>query len=54
VTGGNTTIDLEATVNAANLLLGVSFALVGGLLAGAVGGWRAARLRPARALADIG
>ena len=41
-------------VSAANLLLGMAFAVVGGLIAGAVGGWRAARLRPARALADIG
>lgn len=54
VTGGSTTIHLDAVVNAGTLLLGVAFALVGGLLAGAVGGWRAARLRPARALADIG
>ena len=54
VTGGTTTIHLHAPVNASNLLLGVGFALIGGLIAGAVGGWRAARLRPARALADIG
>jgi len=37
-----------------NLVLGVVFALVGGLIAGVVGGWRAARLQPARALADVG
>jgi putative ABC transport system permease protein len=54
VTGGTTTIHLHAPINAGNLLLGVGFALIGGLIAGAVGGWRAARLRPARALADIG
>ncbi|MBV8559546.1 MAG: ABC transporter permease [Acidimicrobiia bacterium] len=54
VTGGTTTIDLHAPVSASNLLLGMAFALIGGLIAGAVGGWRAARLRPARALADIG
>ncbi|MBV8162289.1 MAG: FtsX-like permease family protein, partial [Acidimicrobiia bacterium] len=54
VTGGTTTIHLHAPVSASNLLLGMAFALVGGLVAGAVGGWRAARLRPARALADIG
>ena len=54
VTGGTTTIHLHAPVSASNLLLGMAFALIGGLIAGAVGGWRAARLRPARALADIG
>ncbi len=36
------------------ILLGVGFALVGGLLAGAVGGWRATRLQPADALRDLG
>jgi ABC-type lipoprotein release transport system permease subunit len=36
------------------LLLGVAFALVGGLLAGALGGWRASRLRPVEALRDLG
>jgi ABC-type antimicrobial peptide transport system permease subunit len=54
VTGGNTTIHLHAPVSASNLLLGMGFAIIGGLIAGAVGGWRAARLPPARALADIG
>jgi putative ABC transport system permease protein len=54
VTGGTTTVHLHAPVSAANLLLGMAFAIIGGLIAGAVGGWRAARLRPARALADIG
>jgi ABC-type antimicrobial peptide transport system permease subunit len=54
VTGGTTHLHLHAPINASNLLLGVAFALIGGLIAGAIGGWRAARLRPARALADIG
>jgi len=36
------------------LLLGVVFALIGGLLAGIIGGWRAARLAPAVALRDLG
>jgi ABC-type antimicrobial peptide transport system permease subunit len=54
VTGGTTTIHLHAPVSASNLVLGMGFAIIGGLIAGAVGGWRAARLRPARALADIG
>ncbi|HMC68608.1 MAG TPA: FtsX-like permease family protein, partial [Mycobacteriales bacterium] len=54
VTGGTRTIHLHAPVSASNLLLGMAFAIIGGVIAGAVGGWRAARLRPARALADIG
>jgi ABC-type antimicrobial peptide transport system permease subunit len=29
-------------------------ALMGGLIAGAIGGWRAARLSPASALRDLG
>jgi len=36
------------------LLLGAALALLGGLLAGGVGGWRAARLQPADALRDLG
>jgi ABC-type antimicrobial peptide transport system permease subunit len=36
------------------LLIGLGVALVGGLLAGSVGGWRAARLAPAEALRDLG
>jgi putative ABC transport system permease protein len=32
----------------------VLLALAGGLLAGAVGGWRVARLRPASALRRVG
>jgi ABC-type antimicrobial peptide transport system permease subunit len=48
------TIQLTAPVHVPTLLLGVGFAVVGGLLAGAVGGWRAARLAPAEALRTIG
>ena len=54
VTAGTTQLHLHVPVNAGNLLLGVAFAILGGVIAGAVGGWRAARLRPARALTDIG
>jgi ABC-type lipoprotein release transport system permease subunit len=32
----------------------VVFALIGGLLAGLIGGWRAARLAPVVALRDLG
>ena len=46
-------IDLTASVSASVLLLGFSLALVGGLLAGAAGAFRAARLRPADALRNL-
>lgn len=49
-----TKVTLSAPLHASTLLLGVLFAVIGGLLAGIVGGWRAARLAPAVALRDIG
>lgn len=49
-----THVTLSAPLHLGTLLLGVAFALVGGLLAGAVGGWRAARLAPAVALRNLG
>jgi ABC-type antimicrobial peptide transport system permease subunit len=48
------TISLDAPVHPMTLVLGLGFAVVGGLLAGAVGGWRAARLSPAEALRNVG
>jgi putative ABC transport system permease protein len=49
--GGNTvTVQLGAPVSLNLVLLAVGLALAGGLLAGALGGWRASRLRPADAL----
>jgi ABC-type antimicrobial peptide transport system permease subunit len=48
------TVSLHAPVHPATLLLGIGFAIVGGLLAGAIGGWRAARLAPAEALRNVG
>jgi ABC-type antimicrobial peptide transport system permease subunit len=48
-----TDVALDASVSAALVLLAVGLALVGGLVAGAVGGLRAARLRPADALRHI-
>jgi ABC-type antimicrobial peptide transport system permease subunit len=45
---------LSAPLRPTTMLLGVAFALFGGLLAGLVGGWRAARLAPAVALRDLG
>lgn len=53
-TARTTTVKLTAPLHASTLLLGVAFALVGGLLAGLVGSWRAARLAPAVALRDVG
>jgi ABC-type antimicrobial peptide transport system permease subunit len=53
VEAGSRLVTLDAPVNASLLLLAVGLALLGGLLAGAVGGARAARLRPADALRHI-
>ena len=50
VTVGSTHVVLGAPVEPMLLLLAIGLALVGGLLAGAAGGLRAARLRPAVAL----
>jgi ABC-type lipoprotein release transport system permease subunit len=47
-------VTLSAPLHPATLVLGVVFALIGGTLAGLIGGWRAARLAPAVALRDIG
>jgi ABC-type antimicrobial peptide transport system permease subunit len=44
------TVKLGAPVSLNLVLLAVGLALAGGLLAGALGGWRASRLRPADAL----
>ncbi len=43
-------VDLTAPVSAQLALAAVGLAVAGGLLAGAIGGWRASRLRPADAL----
>jgi ABC-type antimicrobial peptide transport system permease subunit len=48
------TVDLTAPVSLALVGLAIALALLGGLLAGAVGGLRAARLRPADALRTLG
>jgi ABC-type antimicrobial peptide transport system permease subunit len=37
-----------------SVILGFMGALIGGVLAGSLGGWRAARLSPATALRDLG
>jgi ABC-type antimicrobial peptide transport system permease subunit len=48
------TVKLSAPLHTSTLLLGLVFALIGGLFAGLVGSWRAARLAPATALRDLG
>jgi ABC-type antimicrobial peptide transport system permease subunit len=40
-------------VTVSAILLAVLLAIAGGLVAGMFGGWRAARLRPAAALAQV-
>jgi ABC-type antimicrobial peptide transport system permease subunit len=50
---GSSTVTLDAPVDFGLLLLAIGLAVVGGLIAGAVGGGRAARLRPAEALRSV-
>jgi putative ABC transport system permease protein len=50
VTAGSTDVVLGAPVDVGLLVPAIGLAIVGGLLAGAAGGLRAARLRPAEAL----
>jgi len=47
------TVHLNATVTVGAVLLAVLLAIAGGLLAGSLGGWQAARLRPADAMARV-
>jgi ABC-type antimicrobial peptide transport system permease subunit len=48
------TVHLTAPIHPLTILIAFGGALLGGLIAGAVGGWRAARLSPATALRDLG
>jgi putative ABC transport system permease protein len=47
------TVHLTAVVTVGAVALAVGLAIAGGLLAGSLGGWRAARLRPAAALTRV-
>ena len=47
-------VHLTAPIDINILLLAVGLALLGGLIAGGLGGWRASSLRPADALAKVG
>jgi putative ABC transport system permease protein len=48
-----TTVHMTAPVTVNIIILAVVLAVAGGLIAGILGGWRAARLRPAAALARV-
>jgi ABC-type lipoprotein release transport system permease subunit len=48
-----TDIVLQIPVTGAIIAIAVGLAVLGGLLAGAIGGWRASRLRPAEALRSV-
>jgi ABC-type antimicrobial peptide transport system permease subunit len=50
---GTVTEHLHAPVTIAVIVVAVGLAILGGLIAGAFGGWRAARLRPADALSKV-
>jgi putative ABC transport system permease protein len=54
-TAGHTTIGvpMSASVTIGAIVLAVLLAIAGGLVAGSLGGWRAARLRPAAALSRV-
>jgi putative ABC transport system permease protein len=47
------TVHLTPQITATIIVVAVLLAVAGGLLAGAIGGWRAAQLRPAAALARV-
>jgi ABC-type antimicrobial peptide transport system permease subunit len=52
--GGHTVaVHLSAAVSTNVILIAVLLAVLGGLVAGIFGGWRAARLRPADALSKV-
>ena len=47
-------LHLAVPVEPLAIVLGVVLALLGGLLAGGIGAWRASRLQPAEALRNLG
>jgi ABC-type lipoprotein release transport system permease subunit len=54
VQSGSTSVVLDAPIDVGLIVLAISLAVLGGLVAGSAGGLRAARLRPAEALRHIG
>jgi putative ABC transport system permease protein len=52
-TASTVAVHLSAPVTITAIVLAVALAILGGLIAGGFGGWRAARLRPAAALSKV-
>ena len=52
-TASTVAVHLSAPVTITAIVLAVGLAVLGGLIAGGFGGWRAARLRPAAALSKV-
>ena len=52
-TASSVPVHLNAPVTISAIVLAVALAILGGLIAGGVGGWTAARLRPAAALTKV-
>ncbi|PZF64353.1 ABC transporter permease [Curtobacterium sp. MCBD17_013] len=52
-TASTTDVVLHAPVTVEIILVAIGLAILGGLLAGVLGGWRASRLRPAEALRSV-
>lgn len=52
-TASTTDVVLHAPVTVEVVLVAIGLAILGGLIAGALGGWRASRLRPAEALRSV-
>jgi putative ABC transport system permease protein len=52
-TASTVAVHLSAAITVGAIVAAVLLAIAGGLIAGGVGGWRAARLRPAAALAKV-
>jgi ABC-type antimicrobial peptide transport system permease subunit len=50
----STVVHLTAPVSASTVVIAFAGAVLGGVIAGLIGGWRAARLAPAAALRDLG
>ena len=53
IASGSSTVGLDAPIDSGVILLAIGLAILGGLIAGAVGASRAARLRPAEALRSV-
>ena len=54
IVSGSSEVSLGAPLSPEMIFIAIGLAIAGGLLAGLVGGWRAARLRPVDALRHVG